>query len=73
MFSGGFEVEIGGEGIAPAAVVAAKPVDGFGDGGLGGGEAFEDLMDRVGDNGPEFFFGRVVRVGGDEDDFVVFR
>ncbi len=48
--SGGFVVEVGGEGIAPTPVLAAKPVDGLGDGSLGGGEVLPvEVKREVGD------------------------
>ena len=71
-FSGGVHFEFGGEGVAPAAVFIAQVTDGDTgdtDGAVGFGKLGQALVDGVGEDGPEVFFGggivRVrLRVGG---------
>ena len=65
--------EVGGEGVAPAAVLVANLTDGDTDGTVGFRKLGEALVNRLGENGPEVFFGGgVERVGGDQEDFVIF-
>ena len=67
--SGGGHFEFGGEGVAPASVFVAQVADGDTDGAVGFGKLCQTLVDGVGEDGPEVFFGggivRVrLRVGG---------
>ena len=71
-FRGGGHFEFGGEGVAPAAAFIAQVTDGDTgdtDGAVGFGKLGQALVDGVGEDGPEVFFGggivRVrLRVGG---------
>ena len=64
-FRWGGHFEFGGEGVTPAAVLVAQVTDGDTDGAVGFGKLCQALVDGMGEDGPEVFFGgRVVRVGG---------
>ena len=72
-FGWGGHFEVGGEGVAPAAVLVAELTDGDTDGVVSFGKLGEALVDGVGEDGPEVFLGGgVERVGGDEEHFVIY-
>ena len=55
-------------------MLVAQVTDGDTDGAVGFGKLGQALVDGVGEDGPEVFFGRgLVGVGGDQDHFVIFR
>ena len=69
----GGHFEVGGEGVAPAEVLVAELADSDTDGAVGFGELSEALVDGLGEDRPEVFLGGgVERVGGDQEDFVIF-
>ena len=61
-----------GKGLRQPRCSSREVTDGDTDGAVGFGELGEALVDGLGEDGPEVFFGRgIVRVGGDQDDFVI--
>ena len=72
-FGWGGHFEVGGEGVAPAAVFVAELTDGDTDGAVGFGKLGEALVDGLGEDRPEVLLGgRVERVGRDQEYFMIY-